>query len=220
MLTNLVSNALKYTNEKGKVKIILADDKKHKGYWQVEVRDTGIGISEENLNKVFDKFQQIESSLSRKAGGTGLGLPIAKEFILAHRGNIFVESKENKGTSFFFTLPKYDEYEVFLTELSVFYEKSQSAKTNFGILKLTSDKIPEVVEFLEKEGKTRKIFIKNAQLFIITQNLNENLFNVYLEKLKDFASQIKNDNMLVYSLYCNFEENRDLKSLIADFERL
>ena len=219
VLTNLVSNALKFTDEKGKVKIILSENKKHPDLWLIEVKDNGIGISEENLGKVFDKFQQIENSLSRKVGGTGLGLPIAKEFIVAHRGQIWVESIEGKGTSFFFTLPKYDEYAKFLIELSIFYEKSQNAKTNFGILKLHSDDAEVLLEFLEKEGKCRKIFQKDDCLYIITQNLNKNLYEVYLEKLKDFAMHTKNDNMLMKNVYCDFEENRELKSLITEFEQ-
>ena len=220
VLTNLVSNALKFTNEKGKVKIILSENKKHPDVWNVEVKDTGIGISEENLNKVFDKFQQIENSLSRKVGGTGLGLPIAKEFILSHRGNIWVESKLNKGTSFIFTLPKYDEYSNFLAELSIFYEKSRSANTNFGMIKIKTNNIEKVVNYFEQDKKYRKIFSKNSYVYVITQNMNKNLYEIYLEKLQDFALNLKNDSMLVHSVYCDFDKIKSLDELIVEYEKM
>ena len=121
VLTNLVSNAIKFT-PKGKsitikselknAKELLTNSyfedelKKLKGtYVVVSVVDEGIGIKSENLLKAFDKFTQIENSLSRKAGGTGLGLPIARQLIRAHKGAIWCDSEENKGSSFHFALP-------------------------------------------------------------------------------------------------------------------
>ncbi len=121
VLTNLVSNAIKFT-PKGKNITIKSELKNStdipfnkyfdseiktlKGnYIIVSVIDEGIGIKEENLLKAFDKFTQIENSLSRKVGGTGLGLPIAKQLIKAHKGAIWCDSEENKGSSFHFALP-------------------------------------------------------------------------------------------------------------------
>jgi len=121
VLTNLVSNAIKFTPE-GKCITIKSELKKSQdikanqyfeqelktltgNYIVVSVEDEGIGIKEENLLKAFDKFTQIENSLSRKAGGTGLGLPIAKQLIKAHKGIIWCDSEENKGSSFHFALP-------------------------------------------------------------------------------------------------------------------
>ncbi|MDD3593963.1 MAG: hybrid sensor histidine kinase/response regulator [Candidatus Gastranaerophilales bacterium] len=123
ILTNLTSNAIKFTGKDGSVSITLdkiqaknLDISKFyeynkeplaENYFLVQVQDTGIGIAKENMTKVFDKFQQIESSLSRKVGGTGLGLPIAKEFINAHKGFVWAESEESKGSVFSFVLPEY-----------------------------------------------------------------------------------------------------------------
>ena len=67
--------------------------------------DEGIGIAEEDLTRAFDNFAQIENSLSRKVGGTGLGLPIAKQLIETHKGAIWCESKPDKGSAFNFVLP-------------------------------------------------------------------------------------------------------------------
>ena len=121
VLTNLVSNAIKFTpsgkNITIKSELVNADmiDKNNcfkdvlqnlKGdYIMVSVEDEGIGIAEENLVRAFDKFAQIENSLSRKAGGTGLGLPIAKQLIETHKGAIWCESKPDKGSAFKFVLP-------------------------------------------------------------------------------------------------------------------
>lgn len=121
VLTNLVSNAIKFTPENKKIKIsstlINSDDihinetfkettKLAKGnYIQVCVTDEGIGIEEKDLLHVFDKFAQIENSLSRKAGGTGLGLPIAKQLLEAHQGTIWCDSELHKGSKFFFVIP-------------------------------------------------------------------------------------------------------------------
>lgn len=121
VLTNLVSNAIKFT-PKGKSITIKSELKNSNDivtnshfeneikqlngdYIVVSVIDEGIGIKSENLLKAFDKFTQIENSLSRKVGGTGLGLPIAKQLIKAHKGTIWCDSEEEKGSSFHFALP-------------------------------------------------------------------------------------------------------------------
>lgn len=121
VLTNLVSNAIKFT-PKGKnitIKSELknADEITTNSYFENEIKqlngnyivvsviDEGIGIKKENLLKAFDKFTQIENSLSRKVGGTGLGLPIARQLVKAHRGAIWCDSAEEKGSSFHFALP-------------------------------------------------------------------------------------------------------------------
>lgn len=121
VLTNLVSNAIKFTPE-GKTitissKLVNAENihindyfkdsiKNLEGeYVEVCVEDEGIGIDSKNLLHAFDKFAQIENSLSRKAGGTGLGLPIAKQLLDAHKGAIWCDSEINKGSKFYFIIP-------------------------------------------------------------------------------------------------------------------
>lgn len=121
VLTNLVSNAIKFT-PKGKTitissRLVNADDIKVNEYFkdsiqnlsgeyvEVCVKDEGIGIESKNLLHAFDKFAQIENSLSRKAGGTGLGLPIAKQLLDAHKGAIWCDSEINKGSKFYFIIP-------------------------------------------------------------------------------------------------------------------
>jgi signal transduction histidine kinase len=100
VLNNLIGNALKFTKYGGiTIKTIFENQT-----IIVKVMDTGKGIAEEDLPKLFQKFQQIESAQENEEGGTGLGLAISKEIISKHGGEIWVESKLNEGTSFNFTL--------------------------------------------------------------------------------------------------------------------
>lgn len=121
VLTNLVSNAIKFTPENKTIKIsskivntetmrineYFKDSIKliEGEYIQVCVEDEGIGIAESDMLHAFDKFAQIENSLSRKAGGTGLGLPIAKQLLEAHKGAIWCDSELLKGSRFYFVIP-------------------------------------------------------------------------------------------------------------------
>ena len=103
ILLNLVGNSLKFT-DKGEVEVsVRADESKTMLIWSV--RDTGIGIAEENLKKLFRSFSQAESSTSRKYGGTGLGLSICAQLAELMGGSITVESKPGQGACFSFTVP-------------------------------------------------------------------------------------------------------------------
>ena len=101
VLYNLLSNAIKFTTE-GYVTLSMSMDD---GNLLVEVEDTGIGIKEEDIPIVFEQFRQVDGSLTRSAGGTGLGLPISKSLVELHDGDIWVESEAGEGTTFSFTIP-------------------------------------------------------------------------------------------------------------------
>jgi signal transduction histidine kinase len=101
-LSNLVKNALQYTDSGGTVRISVEEDS---GYMKAAVSDNGIGIPARDLPKVFDRFFQVEEHLTRKHGGMGLGLSVAKSMIDLHGGRIWVESEEGKGSTFTFLLP-------------------------------------------------------------------------------------------------------------------
>ncbi|MEY4273465.1 MAG: hypothetical protein RL638_413 [Bacteroidota bacterium] len=105
ILSNLTSNALKFT-ENGSVSISVApvNIADNKVELMVRVTDTGIGISPENLKKLFNAFQQLDNSTSKNYGGTGLGLAISREFTKMMDGEIGVESEEGKGSTFWFTV--------------------------------------------------------------------------------------------------------------------
>jgi signal transduction histidine kinase len=101
-LSNLIDNAILYTNEKGHV-IISAE--KLPGYIKVSVMDDGLGIPAKDLPRVFDRFFQVQSHLTRSHGGMGLGLSVTKAMIELHGGQIWVESIEGKGSNFSFLIP-------------------------------------------------------------------------------------------------------------------
>jgi signal transduction histidine kinase len=102
-LVNLVSNAIKFSKKDGKVEIKAGE---RKDWVDVSVKDNGIGISEENQKKIFNKFYQVDSSMTKSAGGTGLGLVIVKKIMDIHKGKITLSSKPMRGTTFRFSLPK------------------------------------------------------------------------------------------------------------------
>ena len=106
VMINLIGNAIKFTNE-GSVSIIARLTNKSDENQNVifEVRDTGIGIDKENLEKIFEDFSQAESTIDRKFGGTGLGLAIAKKLIILLGGQLTVESTLGKGSRFYFDIP-------------------------------------------------------------------------------------------------------------------
>jgi len=101
-LSNLVKNAIQYTQSGGQIHITVDEDS---GYVKVTVSDTGIGIPSRDLPRVFDRFFQVETHLTRKYGGMGLGLAVARSMIELHGGRIWVESEEGKGSTFTFLLP-------------------------------------------------------------------------------------------------------------------
>jgi signal transduction histidine kinase/DNA-binding response OmpR family regulator len=109
ILTNLISNAFKFTKEGGKIRVsqqyVTASTKDKPSHVIIEVVDTGRGISREKLDKVFDRFYQVSDSGSRDAEGTGLGLALTKELVDLYRGEISVDSQEGKGSTFTVKLP-------------------------------------------------------------------------------------------------------------------
>ncbi len=102
VLDNIISNALKYSPEGGLVTFTVAEQESH---IEISVSDEGLGIPQDNVEKIFDRFYRVDKARSREMGGTGLGLAIAKEMISAHDGRIYATSIEGKGTTITFTLP-------------------------------------------------------------------------------------------------------------------
>ncbi|MGE8206968.1 two-component system histidine kinase PnpS [Heyndrickxia sp. NPDC080065] len=103
IILNLVANAVTYTPEKGSIEINIVEKEEE---IDLIVKDTGIGISKQDLPRIFERFYRIDKARSRNSGGTGLGLAIVKHLVESHYGSIKVESVEGKGTQFTITLPK------------------------------------------------------------------------------------------------------------------
>ena len=203
VMSNLISNAIKFTNENGNIvvkveNIKLADVDKTKllgyenpvfyeNYIKISVKDSGIGIAEEDQKKVFDQFQQIENSLNRKNGGTGLGLPIAKQLIEAHKGFIWVESEINRGTTFSFVIPILSEKEKFIIDLDKEINKAKTC--NQSLLLVLIKEESESCEFLKdmQEGKISIIRkTANTKETYFSEN-NANYLAVMIPEADKFA---------------------------------
>ena len=103
VLYNLINNAINYTGKDKKIYITIEDNKK---YYHIEIKDTGKGISKEDLNNIWDKYYKNEKNHKRNVVGTGLGLSIVKNILESHNYKYGVESTINKGSIFYFDIPK------------------------------------------------------------------------------------------------------------------
>lgn len=102
VLSNLITNAINYTPEGGKVTVSATVEG---AYLRVSVRDTGIGMTKEDMERIFDRFYRVKNEKTRYVVGTGLGLPIVKSIVEAHNGMIRIESGLDKGSTFHITIP-------------------------------------------------------------------------------------------------------------------
>jgi signal transduction histidine kinase len=102
VLRNLVDNAIKFNRPMGRVMVTAAHEK---DTVRICVEDTGVGIPQEELGKIFERLYQVDSSLTRQYGGTGMGLSIVREIVKAHGGSVTVDSELGSGSRFCFTLP-------------------------------------------------------------------------------------------------------------------
>lgn len=102
VLMNLLDNAVKYTPDNGKVSVSAARDG---AFVRVDISDTGVGIPEADIPRIFERFYRVDKARSRELGGTGLGLSIVKHIVQAHGGQVSVKSAPEKGSTFSFTIP-------------------------------------------------------------------------------------------------------------------
>ena len=102
IILNLISNAIKYTKEEGEIKVKIVTEEKQV---IVSVEDNGIGIPEEKLDNIFGRYVQVDNSITRSSGGSGIGLSLVKNLVEIHGGEVRVKSKVGVGTKFEFTLP-------------------------------------------------------------------------------------------------------------------
>ncbi len=213
IFSNLVSNSLKFTPQDGTInvvaEVVLSNeiDKTKlispyidlKGeYIKISVQDNGIGIKEDDIPKIFDKFSQIETSLNRNKGGVGLGLTITKQLIDSHFGAIWVESEEKKGSVFNVILPLCDDFKIFEMDLS----HALIASGNVGILKINYNKRIELIELL-KEQKLLNITRLSKEILFDKDERKEywayipkisiSSFDAIYRTIEDFCIKISND---------------------------
>lgn len=152
IMYNLLSNAIKFTPEKGRITIRSRSFKNKKEFIEVSVSDTGIGIAPEDYPKIFVEFKQVDTSISRKYEGTGLGLALTKRLVELHGGKIWFESKLGIGSTFYFTLP-----------VSPFAKlKKEERKVTPRKVKVAKNKTVLVVEDDPQTSKLICTFLGNA----------------------------------------------------------
>lgn len=185
VLFNLISNAFKYTSDKGKIQIFISKTDKNV---LIEVKDTGCGISQEVIDKIFERFYQVNDSHSGLTTGTGIGLSLAKGIVDAHKGNISVASEVGKGSTFTVSLllgNAHFSQEEMSTASS---EMPQTIDENEKFSSVERDEIPsEVMEETEandtgeetREKPTILIVEDNLQLIEMLEDIFSPIYNVY-----------------------------------------
>ena len=156
ILTNLIKNAIKFTND-GSIEFGC----ERKGdYLEFFVKDTGLGISDSQKKIIFERFRQANDTISRTHEGSGLGLAISKAYVEILGGNIWVESKEGKGSTFYFTLPFHTEYEIAekkVVEQEKSYSKEENKIKNLKVLIVEDDAISKLLITIAVKPFSREI---------------------------------------------------------------
>ena len=214
VLINLISNAIKFTPKGGEVAVEIRKigEQDSNAIIHFEVRDNGIGIPQEKKDKIFEAFSQADISITRKYGGTGLGLTISSEFIKLMGGELKIESEENKGSRFYFQL-KLEEIPIlqesykdkFSNIKIAFYAPKDHPKTQniyieeylrfFGVDFTTHEQIKDILEqqngisfaLLDfdylKENSIKNFHLKKIPVALIAKV-------IFKKRIEEFSSQI------------------------------
>ena len=133
---NLIGNGIKFTSPGGKIAVDSRGLTEKRDYLKVVLSDTGVGISPEDLPRVFDRFYQGQRTEERVISGTGLGLAITKEIIEGHRGTIFAESKLGSGSAFVLTLPLFGSHAIYRLVLNTMLEEAEKDKLPISLIQI------------------------------------------------------------------------------------
>ncbi len=215
ILTNLVSNSIKFTSE-GKIEFgVTAHDKDSIKFY---VQDTGVGMSKEKMDYIFDRFRQVEEHTSRQYQGSGLGLAISKQLVELLGGEIWVDSQENKGTTFYFTLPHKWAGEHGLEDV---IEQKEEDITNLMIVEDEDANYQLLKEMLKK--RNFRIFRAHDGIEAVEianeENLELVLMDIQLPKMDGYEAtkKIKQEHpnlpIIAQTAYANY--NDVVKSLDA-----
>ncbi len=192
VLNNLISNAVKFT-QKGSITVIANQLTKdpEKPLFQFKVKDTGIGISSEQLPLIFQEFVQASSDTSRKFGGTGLGLSISKNLIEMQGGNIKVESVPNEGTTFIVNLP-YKKGDPSLLKMAITDDQSYTSIEKKRILVAEDVVINQIIvkQILEDWG--HEVVIANngkeAVNFLLQEDFDLILMDIHMPEVDGYEA--------------------------------
>lgn len=188
IIINLVSNALKFTKD-GSVNIhIFVNQNKQK--LNFEIIDTGIGIPQKYIDKVFDKFIQVERNSDEQFQGTGLGLAIVKRFVDLFKGEIYIESEENKGTKITFTIPL-----IIGAKIEELVVNTNNTLKNINILVVEDNKVNQIVtqKLLEKNNLKCTIAVDgyNALEILKDKKFDIILMDIHMPGMNGFETTEK-----------------------------
>jgi len=208
ILRNILTNAIKFTPRDGR--ITLEIERKHGGFVEISIKDTGIGISAEILDNLFQIGKNITTLGTENENGTGLGLVLCKEFALKNGGDIYIKIQENKGTSVYLSIPISQEQNV-LKNLGSHYDFSFVDKllleigSNLSLFYLEASKtlFPKWEE-LKEVISIDLIIIANEKLLEISYLFNSNSL---LELHKSIENSTSNFSLNDIYFYINFFEN-------------
>ena len=234
IFSNLVSNSLKFTSAGGYIdveaKVVESSKIKQESlicpssvldgkYLKISVSDSGIGMKEEDIPKIFDKFSQIESSLNRNKGGVGLGLTITKQLIDSHLGAISVISQEKKGSSFFVYLPVLDEKKNMVMDLSQILATSNDV----GVIKIACKFAKEISEKLKElkllqESKSLREYSFEDEYVAFIKNISNSsfcaLYRTIFDYVKENYSREYCDIMLKSAHTSDFKKGDELNKIV------
>jgi len=184
VILNLLSNAIKFTPNDGQINILIEKLSEINGEITIRfsVKDSGIGIKEEKKNKIFDAFSQADASTNRKFGGTGLGLTISSKFVELMNGKLEIKSKENEGSTFYFTL-----------QLERSANATKQKKLNYKSL---------TIGYIIEEKSTLNEIDKNLKSYINHFGANFRSYNT----LQLFQSELLPDMLFINEKYVPNEE--------------
>ena len=221
IIKNLVSNALKFT-EKGFVKVLVTADapSEDKLYFSCSVSDTGIGMSDDVQEKIFEKFSQADTTITRKFGGTGLGLSITKKLVETMGGDINIESEQGKGSTFSATIPFLvgDGIEV---ESAGHHDKPDNIKVSEDMSEKMSGGPPSLKNFedakilVAEDHEINQIFVKK-----LLRTLGVKSFDLAKDG-KDVVQMFKDGRYDLIVMDCHMPDMNGYEATraIRDFER-
>jgi len=212
ILTNLLNNSIKFTEAGGEIDVeikksfTVQDD--NRVWIEFVVSDTGIGMSKQQLNRIFQPFMQGDSSINRKYGGTGLGLTITKQYVELMGGELKVESKENEGSTFYYTLP--------IEEIESGTKSYKGLFENLNILLYQADKENKLsnylINYFKYYGVKYSLFnnasdidITSSEIILVdidsaNSSIKEKLKSIDKERLLLISNLSNKDEVAKYSL--------------------
>ncbi|BFT30345.1 hypothetical protein D210916BOD24_15210 [Alteromonas sp. D210916BOD_24] len=206
ILINIISNSLKFT-KKGSITVTLSHDE-HKGDLIFQIIDTGIGMSSDALNKLFERFEQADTSITRKYGGTGIGMSITKSLTQLMGGNIDVQSEVEVGTRFTVRLPL-SKADIPISKLEI-VELEPNEYANSNILLVEDNEINQLVAISMLEDTSANVVVANNgqhALEVINKDIDLVLMDIQMPIMDGFEAikklKKRNINIPVIALTAN-----------------